>query len=166
MKVIIGAADRKYTYSAKLIVDIVNKLSSHFDVCGHYEIAVNFNSSHTVRKLNARHRNIDKATDVLSFPIEEAGGVKKRGFKPEMPLLLGDIFLCPDYILKNNVIKSGSSLCFETAYLLIHGFMHLIGYDHPKDGYYGSKMCADAEKFIELQIRPMNISSLIKVKGR
>jgi len=68
--------------------------------------------------------------------------------------------------LKNNVIKGGSSLRYETAYLLIHGFMHLIGYDHTPDGYAGSKMCKDAEKFIESQIRPMNISSLIKVKRR
>jgi probable rRNA maturation factor len=166
MKVIINAADKKYSYSNKLIVDIVNKLSLRFGVCDHYEIAVNFSSAAAVRKLNGEYRSINKATDVLSFPLEEAGGVKKRDFKPRMPLLLGDIFLCPDYILKNNVIKGGSSFCYETAYLLIHGFMHLIGYHHPHDGYSGSKMRKDAEKFIESQIRPMNISSLIKVKRR
>lgn len=166
MKVIINLADKKYSYSNKLVVDIINKLSSYFGVCDHYEIAVHFSSEAVVRKLNGEYRGQNKATDVLSFPLEEAVDIKKRNFKPQMPLLLGDIFLCPDYILKNNVIKGGSSLRYETAYLLIHGFMHLIGYGHTPDGYAGSKMFKDAEKFIESQIGPMNISSLIKVKRR
>ncbi|HOT77852.1 MAG TPA: rRNA maturation RNase YbeY [Candidatus Wallbacteria bacterium] len=163
MRASISASDKKYEYSNKSIFKIVSELSDYFNVSGDYELGIHFCTYAKIRKLNAQYRNKNNATDVLSFAVNEPGEIKGRSFKSEQPMLLGDIFLCPDYILKNNVIRGGSSLCFETAYLIIHGFMHLIGYDHPEGGYENSKMRKDAEKFIDKKLGVINLKSLIKI---
>lgn len=163
MKVSVIAQDKKYTYSAKLIRAICAELFDHFDVCPDYELAVYFCSEAKMKRLNLEYRGKNKATDVLSFAVNDGEKIEKRGGGSGVPMLLGDIFLCPGYIIKNNVIKGGSPLREETAYLLIHGFMHLIGYDHDEDGFEGSKMRRDADRFIASKTAGMNIGSLIKI---
>lgn len=75
-----------------------------------------------IRELNKEHRNIDKATDVLSFPME-------FDF-PNMPL--GSIVISKDYVIdKANEYKH--SLNDEFTLLYIHGLLHLLGYDHEVD---------------------------------
>ncbi len=164
MKITVNALDDKYAYSFTAVKKIILKLAVFFDVCDKYEISINFCSVRMIKKLNREFRNIDRATDVLSFSVEDSGEVKKRVYKPPHPLLLGDIFMCPDYILKNNVIKGGNDFRSETAYLLVHGFMHLAGFDHDEDGYQVSIMRVEAEKFIKSCITSSETASLIKVK--
>jgi probable rRNA maturation factor len=90
-------------------------------------VSVLFTNDAEMRSLNARWRNIDKATDVLSFP---ADGPEI----PNTPKLLGDIALGYETALHD----SETMKCpFEAhvSHLLIHGFLHLLGYDHinPED---------------------------------
>ena len=163
MKVSVIAQDQKYTYSAKLVRAICAELFDHFNICGDYEMAVYFCSEAKMKRLNLEYRKKNKATDVLSFAVNDGEKIEKRVGGSGVPMLLGDIFICPGYIFKNNVIKGGSPLREETAYLLIHGFMHLIGYDHEEDGFDGSKMRRDADRFVTSKIAGMNIGSLIKI---
>ncbi|HOD41259.1 MAG TPA: rRNA maturation RNase YbeY [Candidatus Wallbacteria bacterium] len=163
MRAFINASDKKYKYSNKSILKIADELACYFNVSGDYELGIHFCSYTRIRKLNSEYRNKNTATDVLSFAVNEPGEIKGRNFKSGLPMLLGDIFLCPDYILKNNVIRGGASLCSETAYLMVHGFMHLIGYDHPEGDYENSKMRKDAEKFIDKKLGGINLKSLIKI---
>lgn len=91
------------------------------------EVSVLFTNDDEMRALNKRWRNIDKATDVLSFP---ADGPEV----PNAPKLLGDIAVGYETALHDSETMKRP---FEShvSHLLIHGFLHLLGYDHinPED---------------------------------
>jgi len=73
------------------------------------------------RRLNARYRGKDKPTNVLSFPaVELPAG-------PERPL--GDLVICPD-VLRVEAREQRKSLRAHWAHLVVHGTLHLVGYDH------------------------------------
>jgi probable rRNA maturation factor len=73
-----------------------------------------------IRKLNARFASNDHATDVLAFPMLEGD---------EDSTVVGDVVLCPD-VAKENATKLGHSLERELDVLVVHGTLHLLGYDH------------------------------------
>ncbi|GGD43556.1 endoribonuclease YbeY [Malaciobacter pacificus] len=75
-----------------------------------------------IQKLNSEHRNIDKATDVLSFPMD-------FDF-PNMPL--GSIVISTDFV-EEKAKEYGHSFNEEFTLLYIHGILHLLGYDHEVD---------------------------------
>ena len=86
-----------------------------------------------IRKINNQYRNIDKETDVLSFPMfekEEIENLKNNGNDIEEPL--GDIVISIEKV-EEQAIEYGHSFERELAYMLIHGFYHLMGYDHMND---------------------------------
>ena len=86
-----------------------------------------------IRKINNQYRNIDKETDVLSFPMfekEEIENIKNNGNNIEEPL--GDIIISIKKV-EEQAIEYGHSFERELAYMLIHGFYHLMGYDHMND---------------------------------
>ena len=98
------------------------------------EISVTFTDNEEIRKINAEHRNIDKATDVLSFPLldlfDGEGTVEKYEYNPETGgLPLGDIVISAEKI-KEQAEEYGHSEKRETAFLICHGLLHLSGYDH------------------------------------
>jgi len=70
-------------------------------------------------------------TDVLSFPMDE---LRPPADDDEPPLgLLGDIVLCPA-VTNRQAIEHGREPAAEAEYLLVHGLLHLLGYDHADDG--------------------------------
>lgn len=79
-----------------------------------------------IHKINKEYRNIDKATDVLSFPMFEQDEIKDAKNREEV---LGDIIVCIP-IVKKQAIEYEHSEEREFAYMLVHGFYHLMGYDH------------------------------------
>lgn len=80
-----------------------------------------------IRKMNKEYRNIDKETDVLSFPMFEKEELENR----EVPNLdiLGDIVISIERV-KDQAKEYGHSFERELAYMTVHGFYHLMGYDH------------------------------------
>lgn len=83
-----------------------------------------------IRKINNQYRNIDKETDVLSFPMfekEEIEDLKNNG--NDIEEVLGDIIISIEKV-QEQAIEYGHSFERELAYMLIHGFYHLMGYDH------------------------------------
>lgn len=83
-----------------------------------------------IRKANKEYRNIDKETDVLSFPMfekEEIGQMLKKGNSTQD--ILGDIIISIQRV-EQQAKEYGHSFERELAYMLIHGFYHLMGYDH------------------------------------
>jgi probable rRNA maturation factor len=89
------------------------------------EVSVLFTNDAEMRALNGRWRNIDKATDVLSFPADG----------PEIPnaaKLLGDIALGYETAF-NDSERMNRTFESHVSHLLIHGFLHLLGYDHITD---------------------------------
>ena len=83
-----------------------------------------------IRKANREYRNIDKETDVLSFPMFEKDEINKiKKTKSEDFDVLGDIIISIDRV-KEQAEEYGHSFERELAYMTIHGFYHLMGYDH------------------------------------
>jgi len=86
-----------------------------------------------IRKFNKIYRNIDKETDVLSFPMfekEEINNMKKNG--NGVKEVLGDIIISIARV-EEQAKEYGHSFERELAYMLIHGFYHLMGYDHMEE---------------------------------
>ena len=90
-------------------------------VTGGRELGVRMVGPAESRRLNARYRGRDKPTNVLSFP---AGELPKG---PEQPL--GDLVFCPD-VLRAEAREQRKSLRAHWAHLVVHGTLHLVGYDH------------------------------------
>ena len=95
------------------------------------EISVCLTSDDHVRALNAKWRGKDKSTNVLSFPMAEAYELQDENVV-ERELLLGDIILAHD-VCEAEAVEKGVSFEDHAAHLLIHGTLHLLGYDHLHD---------------------------------
>ena len=80
-----------------------------------------------IRKINKEHRNIDKETDVLSFPMFEKAELEQR--KETNQDILGDIVISVEKV-QEQATEYGHSFERELAYMAVHGFYHLMGYDH------------------------------------
>jgi probable rRNA maturation factor len=81
-----------------------------------------------IRRLNRDFRGIDRPTNVLSFPQLDPRKLPKRG-KKEEPIHLGDIAIAYQYI-DGEAKKDHKLLINHLTHLLIHGILHLFGYDH------------------------------------
>jgi probable rRNA maturation factor len=94
---------------------------------GPAEISVTFTDNNEIKELNAQYRNINSATDVLSFPMGENGEYDtnmETGAK-----ILGDIVISMEKAVEQSKAY-GHSLQREVAYLTAHSVLHLLGYDH------------------------------------
>ena len=90
----------------------------------------------TIRETNKKYREIDKETDVLSFPMFEKEEIKqiieKTGPECEIEDVLGDIMISIPRV-KEQAKEYGHSVTRELAYMVVHGFYHVMGYDHIKE---------------------------------
>jgi len=80
-----------------------------------------------IRRINKEHRNIDKATDVLSFPMFEKEELENITSSNQD--ILGDIVISINKV-EEQAIEYGHSFERELSYMTVHGFYHLMGYDH------------------------------------
>ena len=91
-------------------------------------ICITLTTPDNIRKLNNEHRNVDYATDVLSFPVlykSEIEDALKSGIEDT----LGDIVISIDKV-KEQAEEYGHSFEREISYMVVHGFYHLMGEDH------------------------------------
>lgn len=110
--------------SAKIKLSVKKALR----VCGKklsdpYEVSIVFLSRDEIRSMNSDYRGIDRATDIISFAFQDGEGV---GFTP---FLLGDMFICPEIVEKHSV-KYHSTYSREMLFVIIHGMLHLLGFNH------------------------------------
>lgn len=103
------------------------------------EIAVRVVGPAESRRLNAQYRGRDKPTNVLSFPVDDVPvatqGARQNGAAPE-PLPLGDLVICP-HVLRTEAREQKKTLRAHWAHLVVHGALHLIGYDHERESDAG-----------------------------
>ena len=94
-------------------------------------ITVTLTTPETIQEINKRYRNIDRATDVLSFPMFEKdeldSKIQENDFENED--ILGDIVVSVEKV-NEQAIEYGHSFERELSYMIVHGFYHLMGYDH------------------------------------
>jgi len=93
-------------------------------------IYITFTNSQEIKKINMLHRNINAETDVLSFPLFEGSELEDILKSKKFPnCMLGDIVISIDKA-KQQAKEYGHTLERELGFLLVHGFYHLLGYDH------------------------------------
>lgn len=85
------------------------------------EITVRFVENHEIQELNCEYRHKDYATNILSFPFECPEGV-------DLPLL-GDLVISKA-VVEKEALEQGKTLKEHYAHLIVHGVLHLLGYDH------------------------------------
>ena len=94
-------------------------------------VTVTLTTPKTIQEINKQYRNIDRATDVLSFPMFEKDELDKKiqenDFENED--VLGDIVVSVEKV-NEQAIEYGHSFERELSYMIVHGFYHLMGYDH------------------------------------
>jgi probable rRNA maturation factor len=122
MKIQIDNNQKKIKIDKRKIRSSIRILFKHLD-CTDKEISLSFVDDEKIRLLNKQYRDKDKPTDVLSFSLQEGE------FSNINPLILGDIVISVDTAA---VDASKSSLSFEQEIdlLIIHGLLHLLGYNH------------------------------------
>ena len=97
-----------------------------------FYLSVTLTNPEQIHKLNKEYRNVDRATDVLSFPMfekEEIDKIVSKQIKNPIPEVLGDIVISIEKV-KEQANEYGHSFERELSYMLVHGFYHIMGYDH------------------------------------
>lgn len=114
------------TWDEPRITSLVASIVAHeLPPDAEYLVSVHLVDNATIQRLNREHRQIDAVTDVLSFPLLEAGFVVPEG----EPVNLGDVVICyPRAVAQAD--EYGHSVDREVAYLVAHGVLHVLGYDH------------------------------------
>lgn len=94
------------------------------------ELSVTFVNNERIQQINAEYRDIDRPTDVISFALEdEVEGELEIIQSPDQPVLLGDIIISIEKA-KEQAEEYNHSFMRELGFLAVHGFLHLLGYDH------------------------------------
>lgn len=110
-------------------LDMIEKLFHSIvkmeNLSGEMEVSVTFVDNEKIRELNKQYRNVDKPTDVLSFPLEDETDIHDGS----MPRFFGDIVISIPKA-KQQALDYNHSFERELGFLAVHGFLHLLGYDH------------------------------------
>ncbi|MCY8484360.1 rRNA maturation RNase YbeY [Bacillus atrophaeus] len=93
------------------------------------EVSVTIVTNDEIQQINKEYRGKDTPTDVISFALEEEGEDEVEIVGAEMPPVLGDIIISADRT-KEQAEEYGHSFLRELGFLAVHGFLHLLGYDH------------------------------------
>lgn len=121
----------------KLIEDILNFAGSYLKLPENTEMSVTLMDNEHIHEINKKYRGVDKPTDVISFAIEEDDPDEVPIILPEdeefdIPKNIGDIMVSMDKV-KEQAEYLGHSEDRELGFLVVHGFLHLNGYDHMKE---------------------------------
>ena len=100
------------------------------------EVAVRVVAARESRALNKLWRGKDKPTNVLSFPAPE---VSSRGLPRDTTIPLGDLVICAD-VVKREAVRDGKTVLAHWAHMIVHGALHLAGYDHERGELDRKKM--------------------------
>ncbi|MFE6167584.1 rRNA maturation RNase YbeY [Viridibacillus arvi] len=119
-------------------IELVEKLLQHAatveNIEDETELSVTFVTNEAIHEINRQYRQKDAPTDVISFALEEMGEGEVEIIAEGMPRILGDIIISIDRT-KEQADEYGHSFERELGFLAVHGFLHLLGYDHmePED---------------------------------
>lgn len=119
----------------KTLSDIIVYAMKTEHFTGDYEVSLSVVSADQIRELNANFRQIDRITDVLSFPMyerEELDEIEEKKEYEDYEVNIGDIVLCYNRAVEQ-AKEYGHSLKREICYLVTHSIFHLLGYDHMEE---------------------------------
>ncbi|HLR61132.1 MAG TPA: rRNA maturation RNase YbeY [Lentibacillus sp.] len=114
-------------------VDLLQRLlvftAKKEEIANEAEVSVTFVSNQEIKEINRNYRQQDRPTDVISFAMQEKVTDEVEIIGEALPLVLGDIVISVDKA-KEQAEEYGHSLERELSFLSVHGFLHLLGYDH------------------------------------
>lgn len=122
--------DETDTFSPEQLLMVKNLLifaSGREELACKAEVVVTIVTAEEIKHLNRQYRNKDIATDVLSFPMYEEDDLKVLA--PDQELMLGDIVISTPHVLRQ-ATEYEHTIERELGFLVLHGFLHLLGYDH------------------------------------
>ena len=144
MKVIVNKVDQAYDEWIESAIAAALQYEGVEQDC---EVEVILCSMEEIHQLNLEQRNVDRPTDVLSFPMEEA--IEDAEPDPATgAIFLGSMALCVDKA-KEQAEEFGHSLKREISFLSVHSLLHLLGYDHELGEQEEQEMFAKQEKILE-----------------
>ena len=115
-----------------LIQEVIAQAAQHLNLGEDYEVDISIVSDQEIHELNRTYRGIDRPTDVLSFALEETtedDPLAQVALPADLGRFLGDIIISYPRT-QAQAEDYGHSLERELAFLAVHGFLHLNGYDH------------------------------------
>ena len=103
-----------------------------------------------IKKLNKKFRNKNKATDILSFPSEKKINIKKSPY-------IGDIVISYEFINKPRTLST-TEFKNKVTKIFIHGFLHLLGYDHIKSKDFKSMLNEEEKIYKSIETKITNLA--------
>ena len=129
MKILIDDQVKDGSFSAQDVERLAIFTLKCIDCAENSEVSISFVEEICIQELNKDYRGIDKPTDVLSFECDNLDD----DFKQDTEVYqLGDVVICPEFA-RENAENYDSSLAEEIELLVVHGLLHLNGFDHMND---------------------------------
>ena len=120
------------TYKLKMLIREAIETTLDFeDYRNPCEVSLTFTDNEGIHKLNKQYRDVDRPTDVLSFPLFDFEGESDEPPVDELMNMLGDIVISLEKA-KEQADEYGHSFEREVAFLTAHSMLHLLGYDHER----------------------------------
>ena len=115
----------------KLIRNVVERVLFEEKVLSDVDVYITLTNNEEIHKINKEYRDVDRPTDVLSFPMYDRVDIPKlkEDTNDGIEKILGDIIVSIEKV-KEQAKEFGHSFERELAYLVTHGMLHLLGYDH------------------------------------
>lgn len=113
----------------KMIHELLQFAAKEENIPDDAELSITFVDNEEIREINRDYRGKDMPTDVISFALEEAGEDEVVITGADMPRILGDIIISVDRTAEQ-AEEYGHTFQRELGFLALHGFLHLLGYDH------------------------------------
>ncbi|ADV93275.1 rRNA maturation RNase YbeY [Bacillus subtilis] len=132
MSLLIDIVDETGSVSEEMLKEVENLLqfaAEREGVQDQAEVSVTIVSNDDIHQINKEYRGKDAPTDVISFALEEEGEGEIEIVGAEMPPVLGDIIISADRT-REQAEEYNHSFKRELGFLAVHGFLHLLGYDH------------------------------------
>jgi len=117
-----------------LVESLLNCAANKLEIENESEVSITFVTNERIQEINKEYRDKDQPTDVISFAMEELGEGEIKINGVEMPRVLGDIIISVSKA-HEQAEDYGHAFTRELGFLALHGFLHLLGYDHmtPED---------------------------------
>ena len=113
----------------QFVADLLDHAAKMENVEEGTEVSVTFVTNEEIREINKQYRDKDSATDVISFALEELSEGEVVPVGMDMPRVLGDIIISVERT-REQAEEYGHTFERELGFLAVHGFLHLLGYDH------------------------------------
>ena len=135
--------DYEYSFSVEEQLDKLAAFVTDYVCCPYEpEISVTLVTKEEIHRLNREFRQVDRPTDVLSFPMmdyDSSADFSGRSFEESLTIspetgeiVLGDIVICSD-VVREQAEEYGHSELREFSFLVVHSLLHLFGYDHMEE---------------------------------